>query len=96
MISTNTGGYVYLTRYLLPQLQKRDKRSAILFTCQDQNVNTERGSATYVASKYFDNLFAESFAWEQTENIDVLVVKPGKVSTNMFDEQPRGFEIISA
>ena len=49
-----------------------------------------------MASKYFDNLFAESFAWEETENIDTLVVKAGKVSTGMFDEAPRGFEIISA
>ena len=35
VIDTNTGGYVYLTSYLIRQLQKREKRSAIVFTCQD-------------------------------------------------------------
>lgn len=98
VIATNTGPYVYLTRFVAPKMLARDHRSAIIFTCQSPNPETHRGSATYRAAKAFDNSFAESFAYESiTEKIDVLVVKPGKTTTKMFGKEgPRGLSVVTA
>ena len=58
LVNTNVGPYVYLTHLLLPQLKKREKKSAILFSSSNASKNVRPGLAVYAASKTFNDIFA--------------------------------------
>ncbi|EGC28946.1 hypothetical protein DICPUDRAFT_10447, partial [Dictyostelium purpureum] len=96
MIQCNVLTAVELTDYFYKQLIKNksndssDSNGAILFTSSITGLCPTPFSAMYASGKSFITCFAKSLAIESRyHGIDVLVVQPGLVNTNLFLEVPK-------
>ncbi|CAG9335064.1 unnamed protein product [Blepharisma stoltei] len=93
LINTNVIAMTLLTRLLLPKLLERKQRSAII---NMSSVSAHIGfpySTVYAATKSYIRIFSASLREEIKEKIDVLVVSPEGVSTNMT-KKPVGGDIV--
>mmetsp|Transcript_6368 Transcript_6368/g.8259 ORF Transcript_6368/g.8259 Transcript_6368/m.8259 type:complete len:151 (-) Transcript_6368:148-600(-) len=74
---------IYLTKVLLPQMIKRETRSAILVTSSGMGSQPVSGIVAYTASKAFSTWFASALHFEVKDKIDVMAWECGEVATNL-------------
>jgi len=77
---------VYLAKALLPQMLKRETRSAIVITSSVASYLPLVGGSVYSATKALERLFGVSLHYETRHKIDVLVYTPGYVNTKLLDD----------
>ena len=65
-------------------MNKREQKSAIVFTSSIAGTYEHPGMAAYSATKGFVTLLAKSLYYEVKDSIDVLSFNPGLVSSNMI------------
>eukprot|EP01017_Pseudomicrothorax_dubius_P047670 TRINITY_DN8588_c0_g2_i2.p1 TRINITY_DN8588_c0_g2~~TRINITY_DN8588_c0_g2_i2.p1 ORF type:complete len:304 (-),score=54.28 TRINITY_DN8588_c0_g2_i2:183-1094(-) len=89
----NTLPIVMMTKLLLPQLQARKQRSAIIQVSSVSVVCPMPTATVYGATKIFDDYFGVALAMEISDKVDVQVVRPGPVNTNMTVEEIRQYAL---
>ena len=78
---------LYLARTLMPQMQQRSKRSALIFTGSGFACTPMTGVVMYAASKIFCRYIYQGWNYDHANKFDVLCVEPGEVKTLL---NPRG------
>ena len=82
---------IYLCKAMLPTMQKRKHRSAIVITSSLFSLRATAGNATYCASKTFVSYLAEALYYELKDHqIDCLNWIPGETSTKMLRRREGG------
>jgi len=89
---------VYLVKAVLPQLEKRGKKSALMATSSILANLSMPGLASYCATKAFVSNFMESLHFEVRHFLDVTCWEPGPCSTNLFADgtEPPSFVKLTA
>mmetsp|Transcript_43537 Transcript_43537/g.31785 ORF Transcript_43537/g.31785 Transcript_43537/m.31785 type:complete len:177 (+) Transcript_43537:235-765(+) len=75
---------LYLTKVLLPKMEDRRKKGAILFISSLFGRMPSSGISTYSASKAFVSYFGQALAIELENKIDVTVYEAGEISTKLL------------
>jgi len=83
-----------LTRFLIPELLKREKKGAIITVSSFAGIYYRPYQAMYSATKSFVDFFSRSISYEFPE-LDILSVRPAVVSTKMAHWLKPGFRVIS-
>ena len=83
ILSVNISTISLMTRAFLPRLQARKLRSAIINLSSISGKQPFPNVTAYGATKAFDYNFSLCLADEVKDKIDVLVVTPGAVATEM-------------
>lgn len=83
LISINCATVSHLTKIVLPMMQKRKSRSAIINVSCSEGLNPIPYISLYSASKAFVHSFTQSLQNEKYVNIDILSYTPFHVETNM-------------
>jgi len=86
---------VMMTRYLLPKLLNREKRSAIINMSSTTKSRPRPKMAIYSASKVFVDFLSNSLA-QNFHQIDWLSLSPGPVLTKMIAKNGIDFETVTA
>ena len=86
VFNVNVKSVVFLTRFLLPQLESRDSRCGIINVGSITSYFPFPGSTDYAASKRFINLWSRALHVE-VKNTDVLLVSPGYVTTKLINNK---------
>jgi short-subunit dehydrogenase len=81
---------VFLTKSLLPQLEARSKRTAIVITSSIASFVGLPRAAIYSATKAMERLFGEALHYELQHKMDVMVYTPGFVKTKLLVEAQKG------
>ena len=89
MLEVNLLACVELTRVCLPRL--REARGQVLFVNSTAGMSAGAGWGAYSASKFALRAFAESLRAEETPNLRVMSVFPGRTATPM-QQKVRGQE----
>ena len=95
MIDTNAMPVVMLMRMFLPQMLRREKRSAVLNTASIMGNFITPGSSVYCSTKHFVNALSLGLSFEVESKIDVLSLTPGYVETKMVPKMKEGLVCIS-
>jgi 17beta-estradiol 17-dehydrogenase / very-long-chain 3-oxoacyl-CoA reductase len=96
LVNVNVMPAVMLTRKLLPKLNARGRRSAVITISSNESFDVYPGMTTiYGASKAFLNHFMLSLQEEMKEKIDFLTVTPALVSTRLTYFPPLDMHTIS-
>ena len=87
MVLLNCAAPVQLTSLLLPRMQERSGRSAVVVTGSVAGRQPLPLHAVYSATKAFDNFFGEALAVElRDQGVDVVVLEPGSTATEFQDK----------
>ena len=70
-----------LTRYMLPVLLKKKKKSCVVNLSSSASIIRMEGGAGYCASKLYDDFLSRALGYEYSYKIDFLSVRPYLVST---------------
>lgn len=88
MVLVNTIPQAVFDRHLLPLLQSRPKRSALIDVSSVTAIVTLPGKELYAATKYFNKALNISHSMAADgDKVDFLALKPGFVSTNLTDNR---------
>jgi len=97
MLNVNIGTPAVLTNTMLTNLQKRDKKSAIITVSSVASYYPRPYMTLYDCTKVFDDYLTLGLSEEKSnEKIDFLLVRPGRVNTDMQKGLSKGFDNISA
>jgi short-subunit dehydrogenase len=80
---------VFLMKALLPQLEARSARTAVVITSSIASFFGFPTSAIYSATKALERLLGEALHYELMHKLDVLVYTPGFTRTKLLDERFR-------
>ena len=94
MISINVYSLVRITKILIPQLIKRNKKSAILNVGSVAGLRPMPYFAAYSATKAFTSFFTTALSIEYS-HIDMLCLTPFYVSTQLTYRKKLGFDTLS-
>ena len=94
LISINIYSLVRMTKALMPQLIKRNKKSAIINVGSVAGLRPMAFFTTYSASKAFTNFFSAALSIEYT-NVDILCLTPFYVSTQLTHFKKLAFDTVS-
>jgi len=84
MLDTNIYHVVALTKLLLPQLRKRDKRTGLIINSSASCSKVSPNASVYSSSKAFTTYFAKGLAKELVgTNVDVQCLNPFATATNI-------------
>ncbi len=86
MINVNSGSMAVLTSAMREQLSNRKNRSAVVVISSQASYYPRSYMALYDATKSFDDFLTLSISREKetSRNIDYLLVRPARVSTDMI------------
>ncbi len=89
LFNTNTLGYFYVTKYVLPIMRKQ-KKGSILNVISIAGIDYEEGWAPYVASKHAIRAFSQLIRKNEVKfNIKVMSIYPGGMDTDFFKKAGR-------
>lgn len=88
MVVVNCLPQTLLNRLLIPQLQKRAKRSAVIDLASIASIIPFPGKEIYSATKLYNRFLTSGLSMmPETINVDFLSVKPGFVTTPLTDNR---------
>ncbi|CDW79642.1 steroid dehydrogenase [Stylonychia lemnae] len=89
-VNLNALHCIYMTKAMLPQIQNRDKKSALLYTSSSLGVLYSPGNIDYCFSKRLTSFLARGIHYElsQTNKVDVMTFEPFGVSSNLVKTKP--------
>ena len=82
LLMLNAGSVMHLLSRYLPDLNKRNHRSAVINLSSFTAVRPFPYISLYSATKAFDHYVTEGLSYEYKDNIDVLSFQPATVITN--------------
>jgi len=83
MVDLNCTSYVMITKHVIPQMLKREKRSSIIFVASCLGLYPMSGNAVYSASKSFNDFLGRGISHELSHKIDVMVLRPSITQSSM-------------
>ena len=83
MIIVNTIPQTILAHEMLPRMLKRKQRSAIINLASVASVQPFTCLPVYSPTKAYNDFFSRGIVEDYKENIDIMSLRPGFVSTNM-------------
>ena len=95
MLLVNVFPVVFLSRFLIPKLLQREKKSAIINIASFAGVRPTPYVSLYSGTKAFVDFFSRSLAIEYEDKIDILSLTPLYVATKMSQRRTSRFEVIS-
>lgn len=76
-----------LSRFIIPKMLSRKSRSAIITVSSFAAIFERPYEAAYAATKVFNDWLSRGIGGEY-DNIDIISVKPGLVSTKLVGNRP--------
>eukprot|EP01017_Pseudomicrothorax_dubius_P041231 TRINITY_DN6571_c0_g1_i1.p1 TRINITY_DN6571_c0_g1~~TRINITY_DN6571_c0_g1_i1.p1 ORF type:complete len:326 (-),score=69.43 TRINITY_DN6571_c0_g1_i1:92-1069(-) len=94
-LTVNIYPMVLLSRVLIPQMLRRQKKSGIINLSSGLGLRPFAYVTTYSSTKAFADFFSRGIAYEFEDKIDILSHMSGMVSTNMTENKNTNFANIS-
>ncbi|CAK68786.1 unnamed protein product (macronuclear) [Paramecium tetraurelia] len=86
LINVNVNACTYLSQMLVPHMKQRSKKSLIVFVGSETGERPHSGCAIQSSTKAYIGNLARSLAIELSPKIDVRLVTPGLIATNLLDQ----------
>ena len=86
-ININCVPMALMSNYMVPNMLKREKRSAIINVSSFAAENPVPYATTYSATKAYNDAFSKAISLEYSDKIDILSLRPLYVESNMTSHQ---------